>query len=92
MKAWLGFALVLALVLESGALMAQAYPSRTVRILLSGGAGGPNDVQSRGVAQALQQSLGQPVVVDNRPGAQGQIALEACAKAAPDGYTLCTGW
>jgi tripartite-type tricarboxylate transporter receptor subunit TctC len=83
--------MLLALALFCAGAHAQQYPAKTIRILLSGGAGGPNDVQSRGVAQWLQQAFGQPVVVDNRPGAQGQIALEACAKAAPDGYTLCTG-
>jgi tripartite-type tricarboxylate transporter receptor subunit TctC len=73
------------------AAQAQTYPSRPVRMLLSGGAGGPNDVQSRGLAQSLGQALGQPFVVENRAGAQGTLALEACARAAPDGYTLCTG-
>src|SRR6185503_10176403 len=73
------------------AAQAQTYPSKPVRILVSGGAGGPNDVQTRGLAQWLGQSLGQPFVVENRAGAQGAVGLEACARAAPDGYTLCTG-
>jgi tripartite-type tricarboxylate transporter receptor subunit TctC len=71
--------------------LAQPYPSKPVKILLSGGAGGPNDVQSRGIAQSLSQALGQPFVVENRAGAQGTLALEACARSAPDGYTLCSG-
>jgi tripartite-type tricarboxylate transporter receptor subunit TctC len=71
--------------------LAQMYPSKPVRILVSGGAGGPNDVQTRGLAQSLSQSLGQPFVVENRAGAQGAVGLEACARATPDGYTLCTG-
>ncbi len=70
---------------------AQTYPSKPVRMLLSGGAGGPNDVQSRGLAQSLTQALAQPFVVENRAGAQGAVGLEACARAAPDGYTLCSG-
>ena len=70
---------------------AQSYPTKPVRVLVSGGAGGPNDVQTRAITQILTGTLGQPFVVENRAGAQGTLALEACAKAAPDGYTLCTG-
>ena len=71
--------------------MSQTYPVKPVRVLVSGGAGGPNDVQNRAIAQILSNSLGQPFVVENRAGAQGTLALEACARATPDGYTLCTG-
>ncbi len=68
---------------------AQIYPSRPVRILYGNPAGGPGEVVARGIAQGLSQALGQPVVVENRAGADGMIAGEACARSAPDGYTLC---
>jgi tripartite-type tricarboxylate transporter receptor subunit TctC len=67
---------------------AQTYPSKPVRIL-AGYAGGPGDISMRGISQILQQSMGQPFVVDNRAGADGIIAGEACVRSAPDGYTVC---
>jgi tripartite-type tricarboxylate transporter receptor subunit TctC len=67
----------------------KGYPSRPIRLIEPQGAGGLPDIMARGTAQALGQALGQSVVVDNRPGAEGIIAMELCAKAAPDGYTLC---
>ena len=69
---------------------AQNFPAKPVRILSSGGPGGNNDTQTRGLAQYLGDRLGQPFVVENRTGAGGTIAGEACVKAAPDGHTLCT--
>jgi tripartite-type tricarboxylate transporter receptor subunit TctC len=78
-----------ALVLAVPAL-AQNYPTKPVRILSSGGPGGNNDTQTRGLAQYLGDRLGQPFVVENRTGAGGTIAGEACVKSAPDGHTLCT--
>ena len=71
------------------AVHAQSYPTRPVRILIGTPAAGPGDVVTRGAAQALSQALGQPFVVENRVGADGIIAGEACARSAPDGYTLC---
>lgn len=68
---------------------AQGYPSRPVRIISGVAAGGPGDVATRGAAQVLSQVLGQPFVVENRLGAEGMIAGEACARSAPDGYTFC---
>jgi len=64
------------------------YPSRPVRIIVPGAAGGVSDVNARRVADKLSQSLGQPVIVDNRPGASGNIGADAAAKSKPDGYTL----
>ena len=71
--------------------LAQDYPNKPVRILVGYSAGGGNDLIARIVAARLQEKLGQPIVVDNKPGAQSIIAAEAAAKAAPDGYTIFMG-
>src|SRR5262245_60999097 len=67
---------------------AQAYPSRPVRIIVGYPAGGTADVVARLIGQQLSERLGQSFVVENRPGAGTNIATEAVAKSAPDGYTL----
>jgi len=64
------------------------YPDRPVKIIAPFGAGGPTDVFTRIIAQELQESLGQPFVVENKPGAGTTIGTEYVAKSAPDGYTL----
>ncbi len=71
--------------------LAQEYPARQVRVVLPFPAGGGSDIIARVVAQKLTASLGQPVVVDNRAGASGNIAAEIVARSAPDGYTLLFG-
>jgi tripartite-type tricarboxylate transporter receptor subunit TctC len=67
---------------------AAGYPNRPVRLVVPYPAGGPTDTASRIIGQKLGEALGQPVVVDNRPGASGTIGAEGVARSAPDGYTL----
>jgi tripartite-type tricarboxylate transporter receptor subunit TctC len=80
-------ALILTLV-TSGATFAQNYPSRPVRFLVPTNPGGGLDVIARIISPALTDALGKSVVVDNRGGASGAIALETTARAVPDGYTM----
>ena len=67
---------------------AQSYPARPVRIVVGFSAGGPNDIVARLIGQWLSERMGQQFIIDNRPGASGNIATESVVKAAPDGYTL----
>src|SRR6266403_1984161 len=67
---------------------AQAYPSRPVRLVVALPAGSSPDIGARLIGQWLSERLGQPFIVDNRPGANGNIGTEMVVRAAPDGYTL----
>ncbi len=67
---------------------AQSYPTRPVRIVVGFSAGGPNDINARLIGQWLSERLGQQFIIDNRPGASGNIAMEQVVKSPPDGYTL----
>jgi tripartite-type tricarboxylate transporter receptor subunit TctC len=87
----LGIALVIAISAVQGHAQTAKYPDRPVKMLVGFAAGGGTDVAARVLAQKLTESLGQSVVVENRPGASGMIAAEATAKAAADGYTLMMG-
>ena len=74
--------------LVAGAALAQAYPNRPVRIIVPWPPGQATDIAARVVAEKLQGVLGQPFVVENRPGAGGSLGSDVVAKSAPDGYTL----
>ena len=71
-----------------GSTAAQVYPNRPIRVIIPQSAGGSTDLAARSVTQRLGDALGQPVVIDNRPGAGSLIGTDLVAKAAPDGYTL----
>ena len=77
-----------ALMVVSGTAWAQTYPSRAVTMVVSTGPGASNDLEARMYGQKLSESLGQPFVVDYKPGAGTTLAAIHVAKAAPDGYTL----
>jgi tripartite-type tricarboxylate transporter receptor subunit TctC len=73
--------------------LAEDYPVRPVRVVLGLSPGGSVDIVTRIVAQALSEFLGQQFIVENKPGASGDIATEAVVRATPDGYTLLVvGW
>ena len=80
--------LILALAFSALHAGAQDYPARPVRIVVPFSAGGPNDIIARLVAHKLGEALGQQMVIDNRPGAGGNIGTDSVAKAPADGYTL----
>src|SRR5260370_36447000 len=82
------YRLIVALGLLAGQVEAQPYPSRAVRIVVPFGPGGSGDITARTFAQYLEGQARQPVVVENKPGANGIIGTEAVKAAAPDGYTL----
>ena len=81
----------LAAVLVAASALAQTYPSKPIRLIVPFAAGGGNDNIARLVGKRVSDSLGQPLVIDNRPGAGGVLGAELAAKAAPDGYTLFLG-
>src|SRR5262245_1593186 len=80
-----------ALALCAGAAMAEqvsSYPSRAIHMIVPFPAGGPSDIVARVIGAKMSEDWGQPVIIENRPGANTIIGAQAAAKAAPDGYTL----
>lgn len=75
----------------TGQAAAQTYPSKPIHLIVPLGAGGATDIVARLVAERLGERLGQAVIIENRPGAEGIIGMEVAAKSAPDGYTLVLG-
>src|SRR5919197_5173504 len=82
---------VLAAAFAASAVSQDSYPNKPIRILVGYAAGGGNDIIVRVMQPEMQKGLGQPVIVENKPGAQSIIAAEYAAKAAPDGYTIFMG-
>ena len=83
---------ILALTSVAPPVLAQsAYPSRPIRLIVPYPAGGATDVVARVVAEKMSESLGQPVVVENRPGAGTMIGASTVARSSPDGYTVLIG-
>jgi len=83
--------LILFCALAAGAAFAQQYPSRPIRYIAPNLPAGPTDILARTLGQKLSESLGQPVIIENRAGGSGIIGTEVAAKSAPDGYTLLSG-
>ena len=88
MKRWIGFTVGM---LIPGLVIAQAWPSKPMRIVIAQAPGSATDVISRVVGNQLAEALGQPIVIDARPGAGGVLGTEVAARSAPDGYTLFMG-
>ena len=82
---------ILLFMLSIGTAFAQSYPDKPVRLLLTFAAGGQADILARSVAEKMRASFPQPILVEARPGAGGNLAMEATAKAPADGYTLVFG-
>ena len=72
-------------------VLAQAYPAKPIRLIVPFPAGGSSDLFARTIARKMVEGLGQPIIVENRPGAGGTVGVEATSKAAPDGYTIAWG-
>src|SRR3954447_17871941 len=86
-----GIILALAAVLGLASPAAAAYPEKPVHLIVPWAPGGSTDILARVAADKLTQALGQPVVVENKPGASGNVGSSVVAKATPDGYTLLFG-
>ena len=83
--------ILIAAALTAGGALAQQYPSKPIRLIVPFTPGGSTDIVARIAGQKLGDALGAQVLIDNRPGAGGNIGVELAAKSAPDGYTLVMG-
>src|ERR1700737_1468260 len=83
---------LLALHAASGGAHAQTYPSRPITLVIPFAPGGSTSIVGRGIADKMSETLGEKIVVDNRPGAGGTVGTKAVAKSEPDGYTLVLGY
>src|SRR5579871_460594 len=90
-RKWIGFAALALACLAAAMAAAQTYPVRPNRMLIGFAPGGPADVMARLIGPRMYMALGQPVVVENRPGAGGTLAARLTAQSEPDGYTLLLG-
>jgi tripartite-type tricarboxylate transporter receptor subunit TctC len=90
-KSVLIHAAAVAALIVSGAVQAQAWPTKPIKIIIPFPPGNTTDIMTRLMVPRLSERLGQPVIVENRPGASGMLGLDLVAKAAPDGYTIGAG-
>jgi tripartite-type tricarboxylate transporter receptor subunit TctC len=88
-KTILSCAAAMAVALFANTASADDYPNRAIRVFTTSSAGGISDIFMRVLGEALHKSLGQPIIIENRPGGTGNIGARACADAQPDGYTIC---
>src|SRR5512132_1562601 len=91
MNSWLRKALVAAIACAAIAAQAQTYPTKPIRVIVTFAPGGSSDTIARLISPRLSERLGQPIVIENRPGGGGSIGVDVVAKSAPDGYTLVVG-
>jgi tripartite-type tricarboxylate transporter receptor subunit TctC len=89
MKRVLAVAAVVAAALFTAPASADDYPTKPIHVFTTSGAGGLSDIFMRALGEELHKRIGQPLIIDNRPGGAGNIAARACQEAPPDGYTIC---
>ena len=91
MNRWMTLAAGMTLAAVSTLATAQAWPSKPIKYVVPFAAGGTTDILARTISEKLSVALGQPVIVENKPGAGGGVGAAEVAKAAPDGYTIMGG-